>query len=79
MVSIRLTDREFSELEDAAGQIIHSFRFRDGWFDETDGVGYSLTVLDPGGTELGGLNEETAWRPSAEVGGSPGFDDTDNL
>ncbi len=67
------------ELEDAAGQIIHSFRFRDGWFDETDGVGYSLTVLDPGGTELGGLNEEAAWRPSAEVGGSPGFDDTDNL
>jgi hypothetical protein len=62
-------------LQDAAGQIIHSFRFRDGWHDLTDGEGYSLTVVDPAAADLGALNEKEAWRPSTEVGGSPGFED----
>ena len=62
-------------LQDAAGQVIHNFRFRDGWYDLTDGAGFSLTVQDPGTIEVNGLNEEAAWRPSANPGGSPGFDD----
>jgi len=63
------------ELQDAAGQIIHSFRFRDGWYDVTDGLGFSLTVADPVTTDPNDLDKKSVWRPSAPVGGSPGFDD----
>jgi len=35
------------ELHDAVGAVIHDFRFRDNWFDITDGLGFSLTVKDP--------------------------------
>jgi hypothetical protein len=65
------------ELEDAAGQTIHNFRFRDGWYDLTDGAGFSLTVVDPATVDPNGLSEKEAWRPSAVMGGSPGYDDTD--
>ncbi len=34
------------ELQDAAGQIIQRFRYRDNWYDVTDGQGFSLTVKD---------------------------------
>jgi len=64
------------ELQDAVGSTIHNFRFQDNWFDVTDGQGFSLTVKDPAVTEPGSLNSKTAWRPSANVGGSPGYDDT---
>jgi len=63
------------ELEDAAGQTIHNFRFRDGWYDLTDGAGFSLTVVDPATVDPNGLSERQAWRPSAMTGGSPGDDD----
>ena len=35
------------ELLDAAGGIIQSFEYKDSWFDQTDGMGFSLTILDP--------------------------------
>ena len=60
-------------LLDAGGDIIHDFRYEDNWFDETDGKGFSLTVKDPAQADL---TNPQAWRPSAQVGGSPGFDDT---
>ncbi len=66
---------ETVELQDAAGQIIHSFRYKDGWYDLTDGAGFSLTVNDPWTTDPNALGEKTAWRPSVHAGGSPGFDD----
>jgi hypothetical protein len=61
------------ELVDAAGAIIHSFEYRDDWFYLTDGVGFSLTIRDPQ-TDVDPGNE-SAWRPSAYSGGSPGTDD----
>jgi len=63
------------ELQDAAGQVIQCFRYQDDWYDLTDGAGFSLTVRDPrtAGTER--LDEKSLWRPSAEAGGSPGYDD----
>jgi hypothetical protein len=61
------------ELRDAAGQVIDDFRYRDGWYGLTDGVGFSLTVRDPAASRS--LDEKTSWRPSARLGGSPGFDD----
>jgi len=66
------------ELQDAAGWTIHDFRLQDGWYDVTDGLGFSLTVKDPAATDAA-LSEKSAWRPSARAGGSPGFDDTNDI
>ena len=64
------------ELQDAAGQIIQSFGFNDGWYDITDGEDFSLTVKDPAATDPNTLSQKTSWRPSTLPGGSPGFNDT---
>jgi hypothetical protein len=63
------------ELQDAAGQTILTFRYKDGWYDLTDGAGYSLTVVDPVTANSATLDKKGAWRASAEPGGSPGYDD----
>ena len=60
------------ELADALGQIIHSFRYRDTWYDDTDGAGLSLVVNDPSAAEPNGLSDATDWRASAQIGGTPG-------
>jgi hypothetical protein len=60
------------ELQDAAGQVIHSFRFRDRWYDVTDGAGYSLTLQDPAATDPNTLDLKRVWAPSTNPGGSPG-------
>jgi hypothetical protein len=67
------------ELQDAAGQTILNFRYRDGWYDITDGMGFSLTVKDPANTEPNAWNDKSAWRPSANIGGSPAWDDSDEI
>jgi len=61
------------ELQDATGAVIQSFTYCDDWYAITDGRGFSLTVKDPTGSDS--LDAAFAWRPSAGVGGSPGFDD----
>jgi hypothetical protein len=63
------------ELRDAAGEIIHSFRFKDGWYSITDGPGYSLTLKDPAATDPNALDQKSVWRPSTHPGGSPGSAD----
>ncbi len=65
------------ELQDAAGQVIHSFRYRDGWYESTDGGGFSLTVKDPVAADPNSLGDKDLWRPSNRPGGSPGYSDTD--
>jgi len=35
------------ELSDAVGQRILSFSYKDGWYDLTDGDGFTLTIRDP--------------------------------
>ncbi|UCG56704.1 MAG: lamin tail domain-containing protein [Phycisphaerales bacterium] len=65
------------ELQDAAGQVIHNFRYRDSWYDITDGLGFSLTVNDPAVLrEPNALSDKALWRPSAHIHGSPGEDDS---
>ena len=34
-------------LEDALGREIMDFKYRDGWYEQTDGEGFSLTLRDP--------------------------------
>jgi hypothetical protein len=64
------------ELVDAAGAVIHSFRFQDNWFDIADGQGFSLTIKDPKTADPNGYGDKSLWRPSAKTGGSPGTDDS---
>jgi hypothetical protein len=66
---------EHVELQDAAGGIIHSFTYKDGWYDSTDGLGDSLTVKDPASTDPNTLSQKSAWRSSTQPGGSPGARD----
>lgn len=62
-------------LVDALGQAIHDFRYQDGWYDLTDGLGYSLTLRDPLQADLQVWSDKSSWRPSVAVNGSPGWDD----
>ena len=66
-------------LEDAASSVIHDFSYGDGWYDITDGLGFSLTVVDPVNTDPCDLSVKASWRPSAAIGGSPGWDDSSDL
>ena len=64
------------ELQDAAGQAIHTFEYSDNWYDLTDGAGFSLTVRSPATIgEPNALDAKDAWRASVDLDGSPGFDD----
>jgi hypothetical protein len=57
-------------LEDAIGQTILDFDYRDGWRSITDGDGFSLTVIDPANTAPYDWNEKDSWRASAYRSGS---------
>jgi len=63
-------------LQDAIGQTILDFDYKDGWHSITDGEGYSLTVIDPTNTDSYSWNEKDSWRASAYLSGSPGTDDS---
>jgi len=65
-------------LEDAIGQTILDFDYKDGWHSITDGEGFSLTIIDPADTTPDSWNDKDSWRASAYLGGSPG-DDDDNI
>jgi len=62
-------------LEDALGQTILDFSYRDGWRSLTDGEGFSLTLIDPTHPNLDSWDNKDAWRASTYIGGSPGQDD----
>jgi hypothetical protein len=70
---------ETIKLEDRTNSTILEFDYEDNWFDRTDGLGFSLTVKDAANPELSSWDTVDAWRPSAEAGGSPGFDDTPGI
>ncbi|MHC4436522.1 MAG: lamin tail domain-containing protein, partial [Planctomycetota bacterium] len=64
------------EIQDAIGNTIQNFRYKDGWRSITDGEGFSLTIIDATNPDLSSWDEKDSWRPSAYVGGSPGQDDS---
>jgi len=66
-------------LEDAAGGIILDFAYKDGWRSLTDGEGFSLTIVDPANPDPDSLDQKDSWRASAQVGGSPGWDDSGTI
>ena len=60
------------ELIDAIGRTIQSFTYEDDWYNRTDGLGYSLTSVDPTQPDPDQWSQEEAWRESTYVNGSPG-------
>ncbi|MCX5636840.1 MAG: lamin tail domain-containing protein, partial [Planctomycetota bacterium] len=64
------------KLEDPTNSTILDFTYRDGWFDITDGGGFSLTIRDPNSSDLNNWDSKSGWRTSAYIGGSPGEDDS---
>ena len=67
------------ELKDAAGGTIHDFDYENGWYDITDGLGFSLSAKDPTSTDPDDWESKSGWRPSAGIDGSPGWDDSDSV
>ena len=59
-------------LVDGKGNTIQSFTYEDSWYPQTDGGGYSLTIIDPY-AETNSWNSINSWRPSTFPGGTPGF------
>jgi len=59
-------------LEDAIGQVILDFEYKDGWYNSTDGRGHSLVVREPGSVDPGLLGDKDSWLASPEPGGTPG-------
>ncbi|MHC4203724.1 MAG: CotH kinase family protein, partial [Planctomycetota bacterium] len=62
-------------LLDAAGQVIHDFRYEDDWYENTDGSGYSLVVVDPVNSIPQNWDDIDTWRASNNLEGSPGAED----
>lgn len=60
-------------LEDAIGRVIADFTYDDRWYRETDGQGYSLTLVEPIGFDPAALSQQESWRASQNLGGSPGY------
>lgn len=44
-------------LVDAVDKVIHDFKYKDSWYEITDGGGFSLTIKDPTLTELNHVDE----------------------
>jgi hypothetical protein len=62
-------------IQDTIGRTILDFEYKDGWYDVTDGDGFSLTIINPGDPDANNWGLKDAWRPSALFAGSPGYDD----
>ncbi|MHC4417534.1 MAG: lamin tail domain-containing protein [Planctomycetota bacterium] len=63
-------------LQDAVSGTILDFEYEDGWRPITDGVGFSLTIIEANNPDPNSWGEKQSWRASAYVDGSPGWDDT---
>ncbi len=64
-------DGERIRLEDAVGQTILDFEYSDDWYGNTDGAGYSLSIIDAANPDPNSWNQKQSWRGSAYRGDSP--------
>src|SRR5439155_11205703 len=53
---------------------ILDFRYDNSWYPVTDGLGFSLVIVDEK-APLSMWADKANWRPSSAVNGSPGADD----
>lgn len=61
-------------LVDRAGILIQNFSYAADWYPLTDGLGFSLVIVDES-SPLPAWGEKSGWRVSAARGGSPGAAD----
>ena len=57
------------------GEVVHDFTYSDGWYPQTDGQGWSLTIIDPNGA-LAAWGTKDGWRASEPANGTPGTTDS---
>jgi hypothetical protein len=62
------------QLVDARGEEILDFSYDNKWHPITDGLGFSLAVVDEN-AEPDSWGSKSQWRPSGRIGGSPSLDD----
>lgn len=62
---------ETIRLENGIGEAIQEFTYEDFWYPQTDGGGYSLTIIDPD-APADAWNQQAGWKPSDLANGSPG-------
>jgi len=60
------------QIIDSVGENVLEFSYRDSWYPQTDGAGYSLVMLDPAGTAVTDFDVASNWGISLAVGGDPG-------
>jgi len=53
------------------GQAMEDITYKDGWYSQTDGEGYSLVAIDPSASDAI-LSTKEGWRASEPVNGAPG-------
>jgi hypothetical protein len=66
---------ETIRLDDAVNEKILEFRYENNWYPSTDGMGFSLVVVNENAPYYMWQFKES-WRPSGIDGGSPGGSDT---
>jgi hypothetical protein len=64
-------DGERIQLLDTTGEEILDFSYDDDWYPITDGLGFSLVVVDEA-AEPDAWDRKSQWRASGALGGSPG-------
>jgi Lamin Tail Domain/Immunoglobulin domain/Immunoglobulin I-set domain len=65
---------ETLRLDDAVGEKILEFRYENQWYPSTDGLGFSLVIVNENAPfDTWGL--KASWRPSGAYNGSPGQSD----
>ena len=62
------------QLVDGMGEQILDFTYNNAWYPITDGLGFSLVIVDEQADPLA-WNSKSNWRPSGQLGGSPGLND----
>ena len=69
-------DGDRIELTDAVGTVIQSFKYEDNWYELTDGMGFSLTMVNPATDDSDDWDHKYGWRSSLSEGGTPGYEDS---
>ena len=61
-------------IDDAVGEKVLDFTYHNGWYPITDGLGFSLVIVDEN-APWNTWDQKSSWRPSAHERGSPGLTD----
>jgi hypothetical protein len=52
--------------------VFQQFTYSELWYPSTDGLGFSLEIVDAANSDLDSWNVAQSWQPSGIVGGTPG-------